>query len=209
MDEVSHRVSEKDRMKSEDDVGLVSRCQKGNMDAFEILVERHQKRMLNVAYRVTGNYEEACDVVQEAFLSAYRAIKGFKGDARFSTWMTSITMNHARNRMRQVQSRSRHEVAYLDDPIETQDGHVRYDPPSQEPPAVDRLEQMEVREKVQKCVGTLEGEYREVLVLRDMEGFSYEEIGGILKIPDGTVKSRLYRARSAVKDCLKRAMGHL
>jgi RNA polymerase sigma-70 factor, ECF subfamily len=207
--EVSYRVSKKNRMKSEDDAGLVSRCQRGNTDAFEILVERHQKKMLNVAYRVTGDYDEACEVVQEAFFSAYRAIRGFKGDAKFSTWLTSITINHARNRVRQTQSRSRHEVVSLDDPVETDTGHMRYDPPSQELSAMDRLERTEVRMKVQGCVDALGNEYREVLVLCDMEEFSYNEIGSILKIPDGTVKSRLYRARSSVKDCLKKVMGHL
>jgi len=202
-------VSEKQRMRSEDDAGLVSRCRRGNPDAFEILVERHQKKMLNLAYRVTGDYDEACEVTQEAFISAYRAVRGFKGDAKFSTWMASITINHARNHMRQARSRARHEVVSLDDPVETEGGRVLHDPPSGEPGAMDRLEQMEVREKVRDCVGALESEYREVLVLRDMEGFSYEEIGDILKVPDGTVKSRLHRARSSVKECLKRAMGRL
>jgi RNA polymerase sigma-70 factor, ECF subfamily len=202
-------VSEKSRMDSEDDTGLVSRCQRGNIDAFGILVERHQKRMLNVAYRVIGDYDEACEVVQEAFFSAYRAIKGFKGDAKFATWLTSITINHARNRVRQTQSRSRHEVVSLDDPVETDTGHISYDHASGEQSAMDRLEQKEVRIKVQECVNALDNEYREVLVLRDMEEFSYDEIGNILRIPGGTVKSRLYRARSSVKDCLKRVMGLL
>ena len=202
-------MSEKDRMRSEDDAGLVSRCQRGNPDAFEILVERHQKKMLNVAYRVTDDYDEACEVTQEAFISAYRAIKGFKGNAKFSTWMTSITINHARNRMRQRRSRAMHEIVSLDDPAETGNGLVLHDPPSREAPAIDQLEQAEIRAQVRECVGALDEEYREVLVLRDMEGFSYQEICDILKMPDGTVKSRLHRARGSVKDCLKRAMGHL
>ena len=202
-------MSEKSRMRSDDDSGLVARCQKGSVDAFEILVERHQKKMLNVAYRVTGDYDDACEAVQEAFLAAYRSIRGFKGNAKFSTWLTSITLNHARNRVRQAWSRARHEAVSLDDPVETGSGSLLYDPPSREDSAIDRLERVEVREKVSECVGALEDEYREVLVLRDMEGYSYDEIGGILKVPDGTVKSRLYRARSAVKDCLKKAMGDL
>lgn len=196
-------------MKSDDDAGLVSRCRRGDVDAFEILVERHQKRMLNVAYKMTGDYHEACEVVQEAFLSAYRSIKGFRGDAKFSTWLTGITVNHAKNRLRQIQVRSGHEVVSLDDPGESGTRGIPFDPPSREIPAIDRLEQMEVRAKVRECVGALDNEYREVLVLRDMEGFSYEEIRDVLGVPDGTVKSRLYRARCAVKDCLKRVMGDL
>ena len=159
--------------------------------------------MLNIVYRITGDYDDACEVVQEAFLSAYRAIKKFRGDAKFSTWLTGITVNHAKNRLRQTQSRSYHEVVSIDDPVETESGQLAPDPPSQEASAIEQLEQKEVQEKVQECIGGLDKDQREVLVLRDIEEFSYDEIGRILKIPDGTVKSRLSRARDALKDCLK------
>lgn len=202
-------MGEENRTMIDDDGGLVSRCRRGDTDAFEVLVERYRKKMLNVAYRMTGDYEDACEVAQEAFLSAYRAIKGFRGEAKFSTWLTGITVNHARNRLRQSRSRSHYEVFSLDAPQETESGNVVYDPPSGDVSAIDLMEQKEVRAKVRECVGNLDGEFREVLVLRDMEGFSYDEIRTILKIPDGTVKSRLYRARSSVKNCLKRAMGQI
>jgi RNA polymerase sigma-70 factor (ECF subfamily) len=188
---VSHRMDEKDRILADDDAEFVSRCQRGDIDAFEVLVKRHQKKMLNIVYRITGDYDDACEVVQEAFLSAYRAIRKFRGDAKFSTWLTGITVNHAKNRLRQTQSRSYHEVVSIDDPVET------------EISAIEQLEQKEVQEKVQECIGGLDKDQREVLVLRDIEEFSYDEIGRILKIPGGTVKSRLSRARNALKDCLK------
>ena len=188
---------------ADDDAEFVSRCQRGDIDAFEVLVKRHQKKMLNIVYRITGDYDDACEVVQEAFLSAYRAIKKFRGDAKFSTWLTGITVNHAKNRLRQTQSRSYHEVVSIDDPVETESGQLTLDPPSQEASAIEQLEQKEVQEKVQECIGGLDKDQREVLVLRDIEEFSYDEIGRILKIPDGTVKSRLSRARDALKDCLK------
>jgi RNA polymerase sigma-70 factor, ECF subfamily len=73
---------------ADDDAEFVSRCQRGNIDAFEVLVARHQKKMLNIVYRITGDYDDACEVVQEVFLSAYRAINKFRGNAKFSTWLT-------------------------------------------------------------------------------------------------------------------------
>ena len=196
-------MDEKGRIPADDDAEFVSRCQRGDSDAFEVLVKRHQKKMLNIVYRITGDYDDACEVVQEAFLSAWQAIKKFRGDAKFSTWLTGITVNHAKNRLRQTQSRSYHEIASIDDPVETEFGQFAYDPPAQETSAIEKLEQKEVQEKVQECIGVLDKDQREVLVLRDIEEFSYDEISIILKIPDGTVKSRLSRARDALKDCLK------
>lgn len=204
---MSNTLDEKKRASKDDDAEHVIQCQKGHIDAFQILVERHQKKMINIAYRMTGDYDEACDIAQEAFLSAYRAIKKFRGEAKFSTWLTGITINHAKNRLRQLRSQSYHEVVSLDDPLETETGLLARDPPSRETPAIEQLEQKEVQAKVQGCINTLDTEYKQVLVLRDIEGFSYEEIGDILKIPDGTVKSRLYRARDGVKNCLKKILG--
>lgn len=177
------------------------------MDAFEALVERHQKRMLNLAYRMLGDYDEACDVVQEAFLSAWRGLPKFRREARFSTWLHEIVLNVTRNRMKQIQARFRHE-APAPEGFPSEDGNClpcRAVSPLENPSEM--LERKEREEKVQECIGTLEGEYREVLVLRDIQGFSYEEIGDMLKVPGGTVRSRLFRARSAMKDCLSRLLG--
>ncbi|PKN34104.1 MAG: hypothetical protein CVU61_10090 [Deltaproteobacteria bacterium HGW-Deltaproteobacteria-19] len=189
------------------DADAVARCQGGHVDAFDALVERHQKRMLNLAYRMLGDYDEACDVVQEAFLSAWRGLPRFRREARFSTWLHEIVLNVTRNRMKQAQARSRHEAPAPEAPS-TEDGGCipcRAISPLENPS--ERLERKEREEKVQECIGTLEGEYREVLVLRDIQGFSYEEIGGMLKLPGGTVRSRLFRARSAMKECLSRLLG--
>jgi RNA polymerase sigma-70 factor (ECF subfamily) len=147
---VSHRMDEKDRILADDDAEFVSRCQRGDIDAFEVLVKRHQKKMLNIVYRITGDYDDACEVVQEAFLSAYRAMNKFRGDAKFSTWLTGITVNHAKNRLRQTQSRSYHEVVSIDDPVETESGQLAHDPPAQEISAIEQLEQKEVQQKVQE-----------------------------------------------------------
>jgi RNA polymerase sigma-70 factor (ECF subfamily) len=111
--------------------------------------------------------------------------------------------------MRQVQSRAFREGTSLDDPVETEEGQYVREPVAQESLAVEELERKEIREKVQHCIESLDPEQREVLVLRDIQGFAYEEIRDILKLPDGTVKSRLFRARDAMKQCLKKALGDL
>ena len=202
-------VDAQNRTIADDDAGFVARCRRGETEAFAVLVRRHQKKMLNVAFRMIGDYDEACDVVQEAFLSAYRAIGKFRGDARFSTWLCGIVLNHSRSHMRRKAARSRREAGSLDDPVKSKDGSFLNEPRSQEESIVERLEKRERDEKVQDCIGFLDGEQREVLVLRDIQGFSYEEIGVLLKLPEGTVKSRLFRARNALKDGLFRVLGDL
>jgi len=206
---MSNRLHGKSPTSMDEDHAAVTACQKGDVDAFQPLVEKYQKKMLNLAYRITGDYEEACEIVQEAFLSAYRAIPKFRGEARFATWLYGITVNHARNRLKQIRSRSQHEVYSLENSPETAGGQVIFDPPSDHVTVVEQLEQKEIQAKVQQCINSLDDEYREVLVLREIQGFSYEELRDILKIPDGTVKSRLFRARDAMKECLKDILSSL
>jgi RNA polymerase sigma-70 factor (ECF subfamily) len=191
------------------DAGLVASSQKGDLAAFESLVVRHQKRMLNIAFRLIDNYDEACEVVQDAFVSAYKNIKDFRSDAKFTTWLAAITVNLSKNRLKQIKSRQGHVSYSLDDPLRTDDGELTTDPPSKEPSVLERLEKQDVRSKVQDCIKALEPEHREIIVLRDMQDFSYVDIGDMLKMREGTVKSRLFRAREAIKDCLKRVLGEL
>ena len=202
---LSNRMSE--QTTANDDAGLVALSQKGDLGAFEQLVQKHQKRMFNIALRIAGDQDDASEIVQDAFVAAFRSIGKFRGASRFTTWLTTITINQARNRLKQMRSRKFHEVNSLDDPIETKDGWVIADPPSKEASVLDQLEQRDLREKVQECIAALEPDFREVIVLRDLQEFSYDEIGTMLKVAGGTVKSRLFRAREAVKECLKRAWG--
>jgi RNA polymerase sigma-70 factor (ECF subfamily) len=204
--ELSHRAGEKDAA-PDADTELVSLSQKGDLAAFESLVMRHQKRMLNIAFRMTSDYDEASEVVQDAFVAAYKNIKAFRGDAKFTTWLTSITVNLSKNRLKQMISRRGHLSYTLDDPLWADDGELTRDQPSKEPSALDWLEKQDVRSRVQDCIKALDPDYREVIVLRDMQDFSYDDIGGLLKMKEGTVKSRLSRARVAIKDCLKKAVG--
>jgi RNA polymerase sigma-70 factor (ECF subfamily) len=204
---MSNRVEERVQTPADEDSQLVFACRQGEIDAFEALVEKYQKKMLNVAYRMIGDYDEACEVVQDAFLSAYRSIKKFRGEAKFSTWLYRIVLNLSKNRMTQIRTRGVREVYSIDAAVETEEGSRRVEPPDEGPSPLEQMEKKEVDARVQGCINGLDSEYREVLVLRDIQGFSYEEIRDILKIPDGTVKSRLFRARDALKECLKKALG--
>jgi RNA polymerase sigma-70 factor (ECF subfamily) len=206
---LSYTTGNSSSLGSDDDAALVSSAQKGDLNAYELLVARYQKKMLNISFRLVGDYDDACEVVQDAFVSAYRNIKTFRGDAKFTTWLTTITLNLSKNRLKQMRSRQGHEAFSLDDPIRTDDGEMTMDPPSYEPSVLDRMEKRDIQTKVQDCIKALEADFREVLVLRDMQDFSYEEIGAILRAREGTVKSRLFRAREMVKECLKKFMGEL
>ena len=196
-------------MAGDEDYDLVCMSQKGDVDAFGTLVEKHQKNMVNIAYRMLGDYQGACDVVQDAFLSAYKAIRKFRGDAMFSTWLCRIVINVSKNHMKQRRVRLQREGPSIDIPMETEEGQLRSDPPDPTPSVAEQFEKKEVQAKVQSCIDSLDVEYKEVLVLRDIQGFSYDEIGCILEIPNGTVKSRLFRARDALKDRLKKVFGDL
>ena len=205
----NHAGEEENLLIADEDHELVSLCKKGDARAFEALVEKYQKKMLNTAYRMTGSYEEACEVVQDAFLSAYRAMGKFRGGSRFSTWLYSIVINLSKNRLKQMKSRLHWMAASIDNPAMAGDGQIQTDPPAQDTPILEQMEKSEVQAKVQGCIDDLDPEYREVLVLRDVQGFSYGEIGDILGIPEGTVKSRLFRGRETMKDCLKKSLGDL
>lgn len=202
-------MREKEQTAAGEDSDLVLLCKKGSLDAFEELVKRHQKRMLNIAFRMVGNYEDACEVVQDAFVSAYRGIREFKGKAMFSTWLYTIVINLSRNRIKQIKTRSIYEQYSINDPLPSDDSRINAEPESSEPSILERLERQDVQQKVQECINSMENGFREVIILRDIQGFSYDEIGDILKIPDGTVKSRVFRARESLKGCLKKALGEL
>jgi RNA polymerase sigma-70 factor, ECF subfamily len=206
---MSKTIEDKKMPVADDDLEYVKACRRGETEAFSVLVGRHSKKMLNIAYRMLGDYDDACDVTQEAFLAAFRASGKFKEASRFSTWLCRIVINYTKNRLKQRQSLSRHEGASLDEEAEGQGDCAACLAAADGGHPGDLLERRELEAQVQKCIGALVEDYREVLVMRDIQGFSYEEIQDVLRIPDGTVKSRLSRARLAMKDCLKKIMGDL
>lgn len=206
---LSKREEGEKKTSADDDAAYVAACRKGDPEAFAVLVRRHSSKMLTVACRLLGDYDEACDVTQEAFLAAYRSLGSFRADAAFSTWLYRIVVNCAKNRLKKIRILSGRESG---PPDEAEGGGCAGLACSAFSDAKDperALEEREINAQVEKCLAALEEDQREVLVLRDVRGFSYGEIREVLKIPEGTVKSRLARARLAMKDCLKKAMGTL
>ncbi len=192
----------------DEDGQLVEACREGDANAFERLVRKYQTRMINISFRMTGNYDDACEAVQEAFLSAYRSIRRFRGDAKFSTWLYGICVNHSKNRLSQAARRSHYEVQSVDQPpMDPPSATIGPEPADPGPSVLDQMEKKELQAKVQECIDALETSQKEVLVLRDIEGFSYEEMVDILGVPDGTIKSRLFRARENLRRGLKKVIG--
>jgi RNA polymerase sigma-70 factor (ECF subfamily) len=133
------------------DFAVIQQCRKGDVEAFEDIVRKYQRKMFNISYRMTGDYNEAAEVVQDAFLSVYRNIKGFKGKSKFSTWLFTIAMNLSRNKIKQMQGRRHRENFSIDDPVETDNGKITVEPLSDNPSAQERLEQHQ-RDHMKKLV---------------------------------------------------------
>jgi RNA polymerase sigma-70 factor (ECF subfamily) len=152
-----------------------------------------------------GNAEEAKDLSQEVFLSVFESIKDLKDEVKFNAWLTQITLNHCRNRWKYLKRRQYFSSDSLDDPIETEDGTVPralYDP-SDNPET--HFEKKMIQQFIQRGLLKLKEDQRELLVMRDLQGFSYEEMGESLGLPEGTIKSKLHRARMDLKEVLKRS----
>ena len=171
------------------DAECVRRLLQGQTDAFEILVRRHQKAIFNLVYRMLGDYDEAAEISQEVFLSAYRSIGQFRGDANFSTWLYRIALNHASTRRRNLAKWQQRTVPI--DATETAN-EQQLDP-------AETLEQKEIQEQVQKALNGLEPRDAMIILLKDLQDVPYEEVARVLEVPVGTVKSRLHRARQALK----------
>jgi RNA polymerase sigma-70 factor (ECF subfamily) len=182
---------------------VIENCKAGDEKAFAEIVLHRQKKVFNIAYRMLGNWEEAKDLAQEVFISVYESIKDLKEEIKFDAWLTQITLNHCRNRWKYLKRRQYFNSDSLDDPIETEDGSVPraiYDP-SDNPEIL--LEKKMVQQLIQRGLLKLKEDQRELLVLRDLQGYSYEEMGETLGLPEGTIKSKLHRARMDLKEVLE------
>ena len=181
---------------------LVARCRAGEEGAFDELVTRHQQRALNVAYQVTRDFEDAAEIAQDAFVNVYRNIGTFRGECEFTTWLHQIVVNLARNRRRWWHRRGRETTISMDCPVATAEGElVREVAAATAAPDVEAV-RAEYGRQLSVMLGRLPVKFREVLVLRNVEDLSYEEMAMALRCSVGTVKSRLARAR----DQLRKAM---
>jgi len=182
--------------------GLIQSCKAGDEKAFAEIVLHSQKKVFNMAYRMLGNMEEARDLAQEVFVSVFESIKGLREEGRFDAWLTQITLNHCRNRWKYLKRRQYFNSDSLDDPVETEDGAMprSISDPSGNPETL--YERKMIQQIIQKGLLKLNEDQRELIVLRDLQGFSYEEIGELLGLPEGTIKSKLHRARMDLKGIL-------
>jgi len=172
------------------DAPLVARAKRGDREAFSRLVERHHRRVFGTAHRMLGDREAAADMTQDTFLAAWRALGGFEERARFSTWITKIAMNRCRNALR-ASAAARTRPLLTDPPAD----------PARGPEAV--VGDREVAAHLERALGQIDPGHREILVLREIDGLSYDEMAEILELEAGTVKSRLHRARAALREKIR------
>ena len=176
-----------------DQENIIARARRGDADAFEQLVVAYRDQVFRLALRMCGNEADADEVAQEAFLSAWKALPNFRGDSQFSTWLYQLTSHAAIDLMR----RKKRQIAAED--------ITEVSAPDPAPGPQQQAEQSETRQAVRDAMAQLSPEYRQIVVLRFLQELSYEEIGAVLKLPPGTVKSRLNRAKSQLKDILSKS----
>ena len=193
----AHAVADAEPEVIDPDAELVARWKSGDPGAFELLVRRHERRVFGLVFRMLGNREEAEDVAQEAFLALHRHGRRFRGEARFSTFVYRVAANAALNRRRSLGRRRAREEALA----HRQDAGD--DLPSTPRDPEDAASGGEIQQRVQTALLGLPRDLRMAVVLYDIEGQSYGEIAQVLRIPEGTVKSRIHRARTALRDRLK------
>ena len=179
--------------------GLVEECRRGDPHAFARLVALHEGMVFNLAARLLGETEDARDVAQEVFLQVFRTLGRFEGRSSLKTWIYRIVVNQCRNRQRWWRRRRKERSCPIEDLTAADEMQLAQHGP--EGP-VERLERRERARSVHRALARLGFEHRAVLLLREVEGLSCEEIAAALAIPQGTVKSRLSRARDALRQAL-------
>lgn len=191
-------MSKDPRLQSEvSDEELIKRFQEDDLTAYDAIVLRYKDQLLNFAYRFLGNVEEAEDIVQETFLRLYRNRHAYRQIAKFSTWIYTIAGNLAKTELRKRKRRksvSISDMGFEDKEYELEDEMANTEQQANSA-LTDRI--------IQKAIDELSPRFREVIILRDIQELSYEEIGSILHIPLGTVKSRVNRARLKLQSKLK------
>lgn len=185
--------------KKSTDQMLVARVQEGDRSAFDVLVRKYQHKIVKLVSRYVRDPSEALDVAQEAFIKAYRALPRFRGDSAFYTWLYRIAINTAKNHLVAEGRRPVNQEVDLQDPeqyemnarlkhVDTPEGLTLTD---------------EIQETVEGAIAELPEDLRTAIVLRELEGMSYEEIAATMECPVGTVRSRIFRAREAISERLK------
>lgn len=186
---------------TENEKYLIEQSQKGDFESFEELIRDYQKLAFNIAYRMLGNMEDAADAAQDAMIKIYKSIGNFKGDSSFSTWLYKIVTNTC---LDQLRKRKRDKAFSVDRPIETEDGDIRKEISDSYNIPEDVVERKENIKDLAAAINALPEQHKTAIILRDIQGFSYEQIAEMLNCSQGTVKSRISRARSALRDSIQK-----
>jgi RNA polymerase sigma-70 factor (ECF subfamily) len=177
-----------------EELAVIERVLSGDTDAFETLVLENQKKVYNLALKMTGSENDALDISQEAFIKAYTGLRNFRGESRFSVWLYRLTYNLSIDFIRKNQRNQVSSLTYIDDSGEYADYEIpdiSFEPESE-------IEKKELRQAISNGIDELSDKHREILVMREITGMSYEDIANTLGLSEGTVKSRLSRARQGL-----------
>ncbi len=196
-------VDEERRLREIHDRRLVRRLKAGDERAFEELVRTYKNRIFGLLYRMIGNRQEAEDLAQEVFITVYRAIGTYRGEGRFYTWLYRIATNTCKNRMKYLKGRHYHRRVAVEDAPEAPGEIEGPSLQSQVPGPEAATEGHRLESAIQRELAALDEEYRLLIVLRDVQGLSYQDILRITGLQEGTLKSRLHRARLALKERLR------
>ncbi|GBD08831.1 ECF RNA polymerase sigma factor SigE [Candidatus Thermoflexus japonica] len=183
---------------SSDETRWIEAARSGDLEAFNALIRRYQDRLYHIAYRIMGDHDSAADALQEALIAAFRGIRGFRGGS-FLAWLTRIVTNACYDELRRRRRRPQASLEALFVVDQGPEAEMLL-PPVEGPEFY--AERQELADWIHRAIQSLPEDQRVVLVLSDIEGYSYEEIAEILRVPLGTVKSRLSRARARVRDFL-------
>jgi RNA polymerase sigma factor (sigma-70 family) len=178
-------------MTRNEEINIIKRILAGETELFEKLVLENQTGVYNLALRMVGNEEDAFDMAQEAFIRAYNSLDKFRGDSKFSVWLYRLATNICIDFLRRRKRRQTVSITYIGDDDEDEEMEIpdhRFSPETE-------LERKELLAAVERGLEQLPPDYRQILVLREINGLSYEEIGQVLSLEEGTVKSRIFRAR--------------
>ena len=180
---------------------LIAAAQRGDRAAFGALVERHQAMVYSLAFRMTGNADDADDLTQDTFLNAWRGLASFDGRSALSTWLYRLCTNACIDFLRREKRRAGLSMTLNEE--ENEDGERQFDLPDDRWSPERELDRAEIRDAVRRGLAALSPAHREVLILRELKGLSYAEIARELGMEEGTVKSRIARARLALREILK------
>jgi RNA polymerase sigma-70 factor (ECF subfamily) len=186
------------------DEDVMERCAMGSEAAFRALVSRYRTRIMNLVCRFINDRDRAEEISQEVFLRVFRNRERYRKSGKFSTWIFTIAVNLTKN---EIRSRVRHRGTFSLDAMEEESGGQGVSFPDSKPLPDEDLNAHEIGTKVAEALRKIPARYREAVMLRDVEGLSYEEVGQILRIPGGTVRSRINRARLMLKERLKPYLG--